>query len=479
MKSIIIAMFFMVSCAFAKSVSAQNNTQPATPSQNLEQILSFEEYLGYVKQFHPIAKQAQLALTQGQANVQRARGGFDPIISADYDRKDFKELEYYDLLDAKFKIPTWYGIELQAGYERYEGEFVNAQNFVPEDGLFAAGISVNIGQGLWINERMATLKKAKIFRNQTQVERDLILNKVIFNASVAYFNWLQAYRDVITVEQFVANAQLRYDGVKKSAQLGERATIDATEALISLQNRQLSLEQARVKLFNAQMQLSNFLWTENDIPLVIEENVIPNTAADTEVDIALQIAGQNLDNFTLENHPKLVKLGYKIESLTVDRRLKANKLLPKLELNYNFVTESPDVANSFNSNEYKGGVNFKYPIFVRKERGDLNLAKLKQRDAELDLKAEELSILNKVRAIYQELDSYKRQNVILDDIVINYEALLKGEERKFELGESSIFLVNSREKSLIDARLKRNKLENSFFKTKAKLFKSIGVRPSL
>lgn len=461
--------------AFAKALPAQQISQETL----LTEVLLFEEYLGYVKQFHPIAKQAQLALTEGQANVQRARGGFDPTLSADYDRKDFKDLEYFDLLDAKFKIPTWYGVELQAGYERYEGEFVNAQNFVPEEGLFAAGISVNLGQGLWINERMATLRKAKIFRNQTQVERDLILNEVIFNASVAYFNWLQAYRDAITVEQFVANAQLRYEGIKKSAELGERATIDATEALISFQNRQLLLEQARVKLFNSQMQLSNFLWTENDIPLVLEDNVTPNTEADAEVDIALQIAGQNLDNFTLENHPKLIKIGYKIESLVVDRKLKANKLLPKLELNYNFVTEAPDQASSFNTREYKGGVNFKYPIFTRKERGDLNLAKLKQRDAELDLQATEISILNKVRAIYQELDSYTRQNKLLDDIVTNNQILLTGEERKFELGESSIFLVNSRERSLIDARLKRNKLENKFFKTKAKLFKSIGVRPSL
>ena len=79
----------------------------------------------------------------------------------------------------------------------------------------------------------------------------------------------------------------------------------------------------------------------------------------------------------------------------------------------------------------------------------------------------------------QWIDSYNKQNGLLQDIVSNHEILLKGEERKFELGESSIFLVNSREKSLIDARLKGNKLENSFFKTKAKLFKSIGINPVL
>lgn len=470
MRIFLITLFIFLSNAFAK---AQTN------ALTLENALSFEEYLTYVKQYHPVAKQAQIALTKGQAKVLKARGGFDPKLVADYERKDFDNLEYFDLLDAKFKIPTWYGIELQAGYERYEGVFVNPQNFVPEEGLFSAGLTINIGQGLWINERMATLQKAKIFRNQTQAERDLLLNEIIYKSALAYFNWLQAYRDLITFEQFVANAQLRYEGVEKSASLGESAQIDATEAKISLQNRQLSLEQAKVVLFNAKMQVSNFLWLENDTPLELEDGVIPNLEASLEIDVVLQIEGQNLNTFTLDNHPKLQSLNYKLEGLQVDRKLKANKLLPKLELNYNFLTETPTVANSFLSSQYKGGVNFSFPLFLRKERGDLDLAKLKVRNSALDIKAAEVTILNKVKAIYQELDSYTRQNILLEDIVTNYGVLLTGEERKFELGESSIFLVNSREKSLIDARLKRNKLENSFFKTKAKLFKSIGIRPAL
>lgn len=472
MRIFVILITIVFSYAFAKA-------QTPIPSQNLQKVLSFDEYLGYVKQFHPIARQAELTLTQGQAEVLQARGGFDPKLTADYQKKEFKGLTYYDNLDTKFKIPTWYGVELQAGYERNQGEFVNDENFVPDAGLFAAGISVNLGQGLWINERMATLRQAKIFRNQTQVDRDLMLNEVIYKSSLAYFNWLQAYRDLITFKQFVANAELRYEGIKKSADLGESAQIDATEALISLQNRQLSLEQAKVALFNTSMEVSNFLWGNNDTPLELEENVIPNLEATLEVDMALQIEGQTLDSFTLDNHPKLQSINYKLEGLDVDRQLKANKLLPKLELNYNFLTETPDIANSFLNNQYKGGVNFSFPLFLRKERGDLKLAKLKVRNTQLDLIATEVTILNKVKAIYTELDSYTRQNVLLADIVSNYEILLRGEERKFELGESSIFLVNSREKSLIDARLKRNKLENSFFKTKAKLFKSIGVRPTL
>lgn len=128
--------------------------------------MSFREYMGFVKAHHPIAKQAQLLIDGGQANLLRSRGGFDPKIEVDYDRKEFKGTEYYDQLNAMFKIPTWYGIEFKAGVERNEGTFLDPSNTVPENGLYNAGVSVNLGQGFLINERMATLRKPKFIMSK-------------------------------------------------------------------------------------------------------------------------------------------------------------------------------------------------------------------------------------------------------------------------------------------------------------------------
>ena len=62
--------------------------------------------------------------------------------------------------------------------------------------------------------------------------------------------------------------------------------------------------------------------------------------------------------------------------------------------------------------------------------------------------------MNKIDAINQELNSYVLQNDYTDIIVDDYSKMLSAEERKFFLGESSLFLVNSRESKLIDAKLK-------------------------
>lgn len=440
-------------------------------------VLQFNEYLGYVKKYHPIAKQAELAIGMGQANLMKSRGGFDPKIEVDYARKEFKGTEYYDQLNATFKIPTWYGIDLKGNFEQNEGAFLNPAETVPSEGLYSAGVAVSLGRGSWINERMATLKQAKFFREQTNVDRDLLVNQILFDASLAYFDWLQTYKDQKVFENFLTNARIRFEGIKKSAEAGEIAAIDTVEAKIAVQTRALDLEQANVRFRNTSLNLSNFLWLNNDIPLEIQPNVTPQEDIAGDIDITLEIMGKPLDSFTVDNHPKLRSLGYKIDGLLVDKRLKTNKLLPTIDLEYNFLTETPEFINSFVTEQYKGGLTFQMPLFLRKERGDLKLAKIKLKDAQFEFDNAQIQIRNKVFAIYNELESFQTQNVLITDMVINYRTLLSAEERKFSFGESSLFLINSRESKLIDAVLKQNLVQNKYYSAKAKLFNSLAVNP--
>ena len=440
-------------------------------------VLRYNEYLGYVKKYHPIAKQAELTLAIGQANLMKARGGFDPKIEVDYERKEFKGSEYYDRLNAAFKIPTWYGVELKGTFEQNDGDFLNPAESVPSDGLYSAGVSMSLGQGLWINDRMATLKQAKLFRNQTKADRDLLVNQILYDASLAYFDWLRAFNEASIYQSFLKNADIRFKGIKSRAAAGDIAAIDTVEAKIAMQSRVLSLEQANVKMMKRALELSNFLWMSNNLPVELQSNIIPDVAIGEEIDLTLEIFGKPLDSFTIENHPKLLSLGYKVDGLRVEKNLKANKLLPKIDLEYNFLTETPEFINSLQTQAYKGGLSLSLPLFLRKERGDLKLAKFKLQDAQFDLDNAEIELKNKIVALYRELESFEVQNVLIDDIVGNYNTLLSAEERKFTFGESSLFLINSRESKLIDAELKQIEVENKFYTAKAKLFNSLAVNP--
>ncbi|MFD0862678.1 TolC family protein [Sungkyunkwania multivorans] len=461
MRTAVVIILFLIS----RSGLAQDNN-----------VLSFNEYLGYVKKYHPIAKQAELTIGLGQANLMKARGAFDPKIEADYDKKNFKGSEYYDKLNATFKVPTWFGLEFKAGFEQNEGVFLNPEANVPTDGLYNAGISLD-AFGILINDRVATLKKAKLFREQTKADRDILVNEILFEASNAYLTWLRTYNETKIYESFLSNAETRFQGIKSSVLAGDKASIDSVEAKIVVQDRALNLEQAKVRYMKASLELSNFLWLNDNIPVELQPNVVPNTMIVDEIDETLSIEGAVFEQFEIEDHPKIRSLNFKLQRLEVERRLKVRNLLPKLDVEYNFLTESADRLNTFQTENYKGGITFRFPLFLRKERGDLKLAKFKIRDTDFEILSTELAIKNKTSAIYQEISSLERQNTLIVDMVSNYETMLRAEERKFSFGESSLFLINSRELKLIDMKLKQVGTMNKYFMAKVALFNSLAINP--
>ena len=440
--------------------------------EKVESVMTLSEYLGYVKTYHPIVKQANLIINNSEAKLLKARGAFDPKIEIDFDKKQFKEKEYYNKLNAAFKIPTYYGLEFKANFENNEGNYLNPEYNTPTDGLYAAGISASLLKGLLINNRMASLKQAKFFLNQAKEDQQILVNKILYNASLSYFNWLKTYNEKGVYQDFLENAKTRFKGTKIAFLEGEKPAIDTLEARITLINRELNLEKARIKLVKSSLELSNYLWLNENTPIELQSHIVPDKKTMYTIDTTFNIALFNNIDFNINEHPKIKSLSYKIENLNIDKKLKMNNLLPKLDVQYNFLTQSPKQSNSLNINNYKAGINFKIPLFLRKERGDYKLAKIKLQNVIYENEFTKITIQNKINALQQELSSFKIQGTYINNIIKDYNTLLKAENRKFNLGESSLFLVNYRESKLIETKLKAIILENSFFKSKANLFKA-------
>jgi outer membrane protein TolC len=439
-------------------------------SQNTSKELTYNEFLGFVKKYHPLVKSANLEINQAQANLMMARGGFDPKIEVDFEQKKFKDNQYYSILNSSFKIPTWYGVEIKAGFDNNEGIYLNPENTVPNQGLTSLGISVPLGQGLFINQRMADLRKAKIQVKLSQAERNLMAVAVLYDASVAYFNWKRNYNEVTLYQTYLNNANIRYQGIAKSIEQGDKPAIDSVEAGIIVRNRKLSLEESQLKLAKAKLELANFLWLENNVPLELQDEIIPEENLVLTIKETLRTNDLMLDNPSLENHPKINALEQKIEMLEVDRKLKANMLLPKIDLGYSYLSE-PRYFDNYRFQDYKVGVNFYFPLFLRKERGSLQLAKFKLQDVKFDLDLERVSLKNKIKAQQTEISSLEKQKQLIDNLVVDYNIMLTSEERLFTFGESSIFLINTRENNLVSAQLSKLLIENRYFDSNAKLFK--------
>ncbi len=419
-------------------------------------ILSYDDYIQRVREHHPVTFQADLLSEMAASTKRIARGGFDPKIEGNFDHKSFNETNYYALSQGVLKVPTWYGVDLKAGYDRSAGQYTNNSDFLPTRGLWNLGISVPLGKGLVIDERRAELQRADIYRSQTDQERILMVNQVLYDAATRYLNWQVAWEFYQIALEGQELANLRFEGTKSSFLNGDLPAIDTLESFISLQNRQLDFQKAVQDLENAVLDLNNFLWEDGVIPLEVDRSTRPSQ-------INIDLMSRSVDSLSLvqdlwlASHPELLLYDYKIDNLNLDQRLAREELKPDLRVQYNpLVAVAEDALfDQFSANNFKVGVNFSYPILQRKERGKIALNDLKIKDTafERTLKNQDLSV--KLDTYRNNITQTQDQLALIVETVDNYNRLLIAENRKFSLGESSIFLVNTRENKYLESLYKR------------------------
>lgn len=416
-------------------------------------ILSFENFLSKVREHHPMARIASIQAETGQAQLQYARGGFDPKAFVKTGEKYFDGKQYYSLNQGGFKIPTWFGMELLAAYENNDGLFLNPENNTPNAGLYYAGVSLPLGKGLFIDQRRAELRKAQVYTEISELEKRLMLNDLFYEAGKAYWEWFSAYYQTLIYREALQLSQTRLEAVKQSVMLGDRPAMDTLENGIQVQNRKLSLQQAELERKNAKTKLSIYLWDEGFIPLEPAKGTIPE-------DLNITMANQDnnfgdLDSLT-DLHPELNQYRAKSKSLEIERRWKIEQLKPQLNLKYNAlnapVNDNPFAGYSINN--YTWGLEFSMPLFLRKERGGLNLTKLKLEQTQLMINNKLASLKFKIQAAINEWETLNDQIKLYQGTVSDYQKLLNGERQLFQAGESSVFMVNSRELGYINARIK-------------------------
>lgn len=418
--------------------------------------LRFNTFLNWVKAYHPISAQAELMSSMGDMEVRAARGEFDPLLFGNLDKKSYDNKNYYDKRQAGISIPTWAGIELNGVYEQNSGQYLNPENSVPSGGLFAAGASINLGQGLILDDRRAGLRKAQIYQESTNAQRQQLLNDLYFQATSAYWNWSLAYSNSILLQEGVQYAKERFEGVKISYQLGDFPAIDTVEAVTQLLNREFSLQKAENELYQRTQELNNFLWEESGNPIELKEGTVPEDLSFNEVVTLDEIQLRQL----IVSHPELQLADFELASLEVDRRLKAQQIIPVVKLKYNFLTS--ELSNfeqaGFFENNYKWGLSVYTPLMWRKARGGTRLVAAKINFKQNGRELKELSLRTKLE---NELNSYSAVTAQIYTYTRNVaalEMLLAGEIRRFEIGESSLFLVNSREVSVFGSKMTLNEL---------------------
>ena len=416
---------------------------------------SDKQFFEIVLKNHPLAKQAQLQTQFGEKEILYAQGGFDPKIFTHTLQKNFNSTSYYNLIHSGLKIPTWYGLEFKGGFESNQGAFLNPEEKTPSSGLVYAGASVNLGKGLFIDQRRAELFKAKVYYQSTFFEQKLQLNELIYESGYAYWSWFLSYHSMKILDEAFQLANIRYDAVKRTAELEDRPEIDVVEAGLQVQNRESMLRNYEAVYKGSGFKISTFLWNEQQVPLDLDSLTTPVKIEILEKDSVTLLSNQEIDT-ALANHPYIQVTNFKIKGLEIERKLKKEQLKPELAVNYNFLNQ-PIQNNPFanlSMNNYKWGLTFEMPILLRKERGDLAKTNLKLKEEQFNLENSKAYVEYKIRNAYVDYNNALVQVEIFQKTVVDTKRLLDAEKAMFESGESSLFLINARELAYIQAKLK-------------------------
>ena len=447
-------------------------------AQDTLRVLAETEFIEIVKQHHPVAKQAGLLVDAARAQLLSIRGNFDPVVFLNNDQKTFDGKNYFNYNNAELAVPTWFGVEVYAGLENNFGDLITTEATTGASSY--AGISLPLLRDLVLDKRRAALQQGKLFTQQSEFERRTVINDLLFDAYKAYWSWARDYQLLMVLDTTILLNEARYELVRISFQQGDRAAVDTTEALAQLQNFQQQREEAWLKFRKSTLELSTFLWLEGNKPVYLSERVIPDTVWTAQSFTNFKV-DQLADWITqaVTNHPKLQQIDFKLQSLEVERRLKFQNLLPKLDLKYNFLQRGYNVANSINANffenNYKFGVSAIIPIPNRSGIGDYRAARIKIKTTELDRSFTELNLENKVRFHYNEVLNLQKQIDIYERAYNNYVRLFTAEQLKFSLGETTLFLLNTRETKVLEAQQKLLELKTKFYQAFASLNWAAGV----
>lgn len=422
-----------------------------------DSLLTYAQFQAWVAAQHPLARQGALLEARAQAVLQQARGGFDPKLAAGWSVKDYDEKDYWDLRGAELKVPTWAGVELKADYHFAEGEFLNAERNVPADGQVGLGLSMNLLEGLITDRRRTDLRIANNYLEQAAAEREALMVDLFLDAAQAYWDWSYAQARANLADRFreLARQQLAISIAQFRA--GNRAAIDTLESRIRLDKREAEYIEATVELANARWMASSFLWTQDGFPVALKTELqaeTPETPLNAIPDLDQVLEWERSLAF---NHPMLRAGIAKWSQQEAERRFKTQQILPRLQGSYQWLTPlSPFGENGTQSltNDYKFGLELELPLFFRKDLGSAREARWKLEQLQWEQAQKTIDLQVKLRQAYNKLEGGQRLLERYQRIAADSRILYQAEQTRFAIGESTPFLVNSRENSYLDAQLK-------------------------
>jgi HAE1 family hydrophobic/amphiphilic exporter-1 len=386
----------------------------------------------------------------------------------------------------------------------YELSFVNTKQITNSTAsifnpIFSGNLGLTFTQPLWRNRsidnnrRQIRIQKKRL--EQSDADFRLRTIEVISRVQQAYWELVFALRDQ---QNQLANLNLSRENLRRvEAQIavGTKAPLERAEVQTELANRESSLLVAVQNVSIAENNLKQLIVKDSSAP----EWMAQLTPTDSPKFDATPVNLNDALKQARENRPELRRLKLQNDINKIDIQYFKNQTKPQIDIQSTFATTGlagtplsridPDTGLpllppdnliggntrmlgnlfGFDTRNVVVGVAISLPLHNRTAKANLAGVQIQKEQLEASVRSQDQIIEVDVRNAAQAVETSRRRVLAAREARANAEMQLEGEQRLYQVGRSTTFLLFQRENALTNARGAELRAETDYNKALADL----------
>lgn len=435
-------------------------------------VLRLESLLSIVDKNFPRLLAADAERRMSSARRLETQGAFDPTVTSVNEYLRVQDIVNAGVGKNAVHNEPQLGALTRSGVRLYGRVRYNPNDaktpFLPtgKSGEYSAGGTVPLAQGLGINPARAAEMQAKIGEPLADENFKTTRLGMLFDAASAYWDWVASAKKIAIAQDLLNIAQSREQFVDQGSSRGDLPRIDLAEAQQEVQRRRGDIYKAQRDFQKSTFRLGIFVWD----PQAVDRSPLPSmTNVPEEIpqprDPNLIVSTEAI-NLALARRPEIKALKYQQDIAQVELKLAKNMLLPVVNANF---YEGADTGRQGIGFVTKGSVDFALPLYLRNARGKVQAAKLKLQKINYEqgllrqrIELEVMDALSNISALHERFLAAEQE-------VEQSRILEKGEREKYRFGDSTLFVVNRRERDRAEAEIKLIDVQTEYWRAQAAL----------
>ena len=417
--------------------------------------LLLQDVLRSVDKHYPVLRIEAQKVEAAEGKRMEARGVFDLKASAS---GYLAPVGYYDYGYVETKLeqatPFW-GISVFGGWRYGQGDIPPYYGYLEtlRRGEVKAGIVVPLWRDGRIDSRRTGRRRSDLAWQAAKRAYDAARLKIAVEATSAYWNWVAAGRRYEVIRSLLELAEQRDSQITQQVEAGAEASLTILENRRAILQRRVAIVRSERALQAAALSLSLYLRDSQGRPrnpstqqLPSEIQVLP-ALPDLSQDDAIRRA--------LKLRPEIEGYRAEVARAQTEVDLAKNQVAPKLDMTLaasrDLGSGSTDQQTRLNPTVLEGMVNLSMPLQLRSERGKLKSARAELESWRVQAEFFYDQIATQVRDTLSALRAAEAQVEAAVEGAEVARRVAEAERTRFQLGATSLLIVNLREQSAADA----------------------------